>query len=151
MGSALSSPVRPRAERIEGGSVGDAGGFDVFVEIGFELVVGRHLMALAAFFVETDPPALAVGEIVLALHGDGADAGEGIRHDRNEGAIAQPDQGRGVDAIEQQRGLVGRQHRRVAPLEDMLGAAHRVGRVDGEDPAGDEPVEQLADGSEVAA
>jgi hypothetical protein len=28
--------------------------------MGFELVVGRHLMALAAFFVETDPPAFAV-------------------------------------------------------------------------------------------
>jgi hypothetical protein len=39
----------------------------------------RHLMPLAAFFVEADPPALAVGEVVLDPHGDdGADAGLAI-------------------------------------------------------------------------
>ena len=31
----------------------------------------RHLMDLAAFFVEAQPPALAVGEIILDAHADG--------------------------------------------------------------------------------
>ena len=47
------------------------------VEIGFEIVMRRHLVALAAFFVEAHPPALALGEIILDAHADGgADAGE---------------------------------------------------------------------------
>jgi hypothetical protein len=36
---------------------GDAGGADVLIEERFELVVGRHLVLLAAFLVEADPPA----------------------------------------------------------------------------------------------
>jgi hypothetical protein len=46
----------------------DAGGPDVFVEEGFELVVRRHLVLLAALFAEADPPAPAVGEVVLDPH-----------------------------------------------------------------------------------
>ena len=37
----------------------------VGVEIGFEIVMRRHLVDLAAFFVEAQPPALAVGEVIL--------------------------------------------------------------------------------------
>jgi hypothetical protein len=60
---------------------------------GFELVMGRHLVALAAFLVESDPPALAVGEVVLDPHrDDGADAGEGVGHHADQGAIAQADE-----------------------------------------------------------
>jgi hypothetical protein len=34
----------------------DAGGTQVFIEEGFELVMRRHFVALAAFLVETDRP-----------------------------------------------------------------------------------------------
>jgi hypothetical protein len=37
----------------------------VGVEIGFEIVMRRHLVALAAFLVEADPPALALAVIVF--------------------------------------------------------------------------------------
>jgi hypothetical protein len=62
MASPVSSPVRPRAERNRGAFFirTDAGGAQIFVEEGFELVVGGHFVALAAFFVEAHPPALAV-------------------------------------------------------------------------------------------
>jgi hypothetical protein len=52
----------------------------------------RHLVAFAAFLVEPHPPALARGIVIVDAHGDdGADAGEGISHDADEGAVAQPD------------------------------------------------------------
>ena len=75
--------------------IADAGGLDIGVEIGFEIVVRRHLMALAAFFVQPDPPALALRVIVLDAHGDdGADAGEGEGHDADQRAVAQADEAR---------------------------------------------------------
>ena len=58
----------------------------------------RHLMDLAAFFVEAQPPALAVGELILDAHADRrADAGEAERHQRDQCAVAQPDVRRDVD------------------------------------------------------
>jgi hypothetical protein len=112
--------------------------------------MGRHLVALATFLVEADPPALAVGEVVLDPHRHhGADAGEGVGHDPDQGAVAQTDEGRGVDALDQDAGLVGGEHRGLAALDDVLGSAHRGGGIAGEDGAGDEPIEQHADRGEV--
>jgi hypothetical protein len=57
-----------------------------------ELVVRRHLVALAAFLVKAHPPPFALGVVVLDLHGDdGADAGEGVSHHADQRAIAQAD------------------------------------------------------------
>jgi hypothetical protein len=53
-----------RAEQGTPFVAGDAGGTNVLVEECFELVMGRHLVTFAAFFVEADPPALAVGKII---------------------------------------------------------------------------------------
>jgi hypothetical protein len=44
--------------RAEQGALGvpdHVGGAEVFIEEGFELVMGRHFVALAAFLVEPDP------------------------------------------------------------------------------------------------
>ena len=60
-----------------------------------------------------------------------------------------PDECRDIDAVEQLAGLLGGQHRGLAALDDMLGPAHGVRRVDGEDLADDQPVEQHADRGEV--
>jgi hypothetical protein len=38
--------------------IADAGGLDVSIEVGFEIVMRRHLMTLAAFLMQTNPPAL---------------------------------------------------------------------------------------------
>jgi hypothetical protein len=58
----LAGATASRAEEGAPFVAGDAGGTNVLIEEGFELVVRRHLVSLAAFFVEADPPALAVGE-----------------------------------------------------------------------------------------
>src|SRR6266478_4635517 len=59
-------------------------------------------------------------------------------------AVGQRDLPRDLDAPQQPPGLVLGEHRRLAAAYDMLGATHRVRRVDGEDLADDESVEQQA-------
>ena len=46
-------------------------------------------------------------------------------------------------------GLFAGEHRGLAGLDDVLRAAHRMGRIGGDDLAGDQPVEQHADGGQV--
>jgi hypothetical protein len=46
----------------------DAGGGDVGVDIGFQQVVGRHLVLLAAFLVQPHPPAFALRVVVLDVY-----------------------------------------------------------------------------------
>jgi hypothetical protein len=100
--------------------------------------------------VQPHPPALAAGVIILDAHGDdGADAREAVDHHADERAIAQADQGRGFDAVEQMARLILGQYRRLATAHDVLGPAHRMGRIDGENLADDEPIEQHADRREV--
>jgi len=149
--------VRQRAGATGGGAeqgslagITETGRLYIGVEIGFEVVVRRHLMPLAAFLMQADPPALALGVVVLDVHGDdSADAGEGEGHDADQRPVAQPDHGRGVDAVQQPARLFGVQHRGLAGLDHMLRAADRMGGVGGHDLAGDQPVEQHADGCQV--
>jgi len=50
----------------------------------------RHLMPLAAFLMQADPPALALGVVVLDAHGDDrTDAGEGEGHHGNQRPVTQ--------------------------------------------------------------
>jgi hypothetical protein len=83
MAFSVSRPVLPIVERKRGCCrPRGAGRGQIFIEKLLELVMCRHLVLFAAFFAEPHPPALAGGVIVLDLHADdGADAGEGIRHD----------------------------------------------------------------------
>ena len=107
-------------------------------------------MDLAAFFVEAQPPALAVGEIILDAHADRrADAGEAEGHQRDQRAVAQADDGRDVDAVEQLARLRRRQHRRLAALGRVLRPAHRVGGIDRENLPDDEIIEQHPDRGEM--
>ena len=110
----------------------------------------RHLMPLAAFLMQSDPPALALRVVILDAHGDdGADAGKGEGHDTDQRPIAQADHGRCVDAVQQLARLIGVQHRGFAGLDHMLRAANRMRRIGGDDLAGDQPVEQHADRGQV--
>jgi hypothetical protein len=96
-----------RAEQGTPFVAGDARGTEIFVEEGFELVMGRHFVALAAFLVQADPPALIVGEIILDPHRHhGADGGEGVGHDADQRAVAEADEGRGVDASRSEGGIM---------------------------------------------
>jgi hypothetical protein len=90
--------VRPAAGRTEEGGVAgvtDAGSFYVGIEIGFQVVMRRHLVALPAFFMQAHPPALAFGVIVFDPHrNDGADACEGKGHHRDQRPIAKAHEAR---------------------------------------------------------
>lgn len=119
-------------------------------------MVTWDLVLLATFFVRPDPAAASLHKMVTHFHLErSVGACEGIDHDADQRAVAQPDKRRflrfrtvragplddGLDAVEQLAGLCGREHGRLALADDLLEAAHGVGRVCVEYVAGDEPVE----------
>jgi hypothetical protein len=73
-GERITSPDRGPEEGALA-VVADPGSRDVLVDVDFEVMVRRHLVPLAAFLVQADPPALALRVIVVDAHADdGADA-----------------------------------------------------------------------------
>ena len=142
--------------------IADTGRGETFIEELLELMVRRHLVTLAAFLLQPHPPALAVGEIVLDRN-DGADAREAVDHDANQRAVTEAHQPRhfgfrpvrqsdfldDLYASGQLPGLLLSKDRRLATVHDMLGPAHRVRRVGGENLADDQPVEQHTDRGQV--
>ena len=106
MGFSVSALVRPAAERnrrilapspILAASI-------LSVAVLLQIMMRQYLVAFAAFFVQTHPPALSLRVIVLDAHGDdGADPGKGIGHGGDQRPVAPPDDGRGVDAVQPPR------------------------------------------------
>lgn len=142
----------PHGRAEEGGlaAVPQCGGVEIGVQVRFEGVMRRHLVALAAFFVEPHPPALALGVVVLDAHGHhGANAGEGEHHQADERPVPQPDHGRGVDAVQEGARLVTGEHGGLAALHHVLRPAYRVGGVGRENATGHEPIEQHPERSQV--
>src|SRR5579863_6178222 len=95
----VSVPVLPAAVWNKGASGSPAmpGGGDVFIEVLLQTVVTRNLMLLATFFVQADPAASSLHEIVTHFHLEhGVDPREGVDHHADERAIAQPDERRFV-------------------------------------------------------
>ena len=134
---------------------GDAGGGEAGVQIQLQVVMTGDGMLLAALLVQPQPAAAALQEVVPDPHAqDGADAGEGVDHGADQRPVAQANQqgfpqgllglgagavlpgADGPDAVEQGAGFLRCQHRRLAPLEGVFGAAHGVGRVHLEELAG---------------
>jgi hypothetical protein len=83
--------------------VSQAGGVKISVEILFSLVVSRHFVMLAAFFVQSHPPAFPVLVIVFDVHpNDGGHARKAVNHHGEQGAIAQAEKFGYVDRIQEQ-------------------------------------------------
>ncbi len=77
----------------------------------------RHLVLLAAFFVQAYPPALALRVVVVDVHVQrGRDPGEAVDQQRDQRAVAQPDIGRDVDAVDQLARFVAVEDRRLFPF-----------------------------------
>ena len=113
-------------------------------------MVRRYYDVIAAFLVQPEERAFALGVVVGHAHRHGrAHACEAVQHDPDQGAIAQAYQRARVDAVQQAPGLDRRQHRCLAGFNDVFGAAHRTGRVEGHDLADNQPIEQHADGRQV--
>jgi hypothetical protein len=66
------------------------------------------IVELAAFFVQTKPPAFSILVVVLDPHVDGSrNARKTVGHDADERAIAEPDDGIEFDGVDERSGLVG--------------------------------------------
>ena len=103
---------------------------DVAVEILLERMVRRHLVIFPALLVEPEPPALALGEVVLDPHGQRrADPREAVNKDGEERPVTKSDQRIRGDALEQRVRFLGHQHRRLTPLDHVLRTPHHRGRV----------------------
>jgi hypothetical protein len=123
--------------------LGDAGRRDILLQVEVEIVVGWHLVLLAAFLVEPHPSAPSLNKEVLHLHGNRrTHAGEGVDHQSDQRPIAQAGQGSGVDRVEQRPRLVHIQNWRLAAPLRVLRSAYRVGRVRGYDLADNHPIEE---------
>jgi hypothetical protein len=69
---------------------GDIGRLDRSIQIDIKAGVARHLVALAAFLVQPQPPALAVLEMISHSHSHRrAHSGETVHHGSNHGPIPQ--------------------------------------------------------------
>ena len=153
-GQTLSSQAALSVKRSEEGSLLvlqiDACRFDVCIEILLGQMMGWNLMALAAFLVQADPPALALLVVVVNAHlHRGTDASEAVNHQTDDGPIAEPDDRGHVDGVQERPRFVCRQDGRLADSDDMLGAADRACGTHRHDLASDKPVKQHADGSKV--
>jgi len=69
-------------------------------------------------------------------------------HQSDQRAIAQTGMRHHIDAVEQRARFRWIEHRRLPGRDDMTRPAHRSGRVDWHDLAGDEPIEQMPDRGE---
>src|SRR5690606_22534952 len=74
---------------------------------------------------------------------------EAVDHDRDERSVAEPDDGRGVDRVEEFACLVCGENRGLTACDDVSWALDRVSRIRAHYPTRDEPVEESSDGGEM--
>ncbi len=82
--------------------LGDVRRVHVLPQIEFKGMVAGHFMVFAAFFMEPYPKPVLLGVHVFDVHRERrADAGEAIRHERNQGTIAEVRETVGRDGAKQ--------------------------------------------------
>jgi hypothetical protein len=125
IGGKVTGPATGGAEEIAVDVIGDAGRFDILVQTLIETVVTGNVVLLAAFLMQPHPTAAPLHKIVANLHlNDGADPGEAVDHNRDQSAVAQPEEIRLIgllrvigwffgngDTLEQRMGFLDRQDR----------------------------------------
>lgn len=112
--------------------------------------MARHLVALAAFFVQAHPKAPVLSVDVLDPHRQcGAHSCERKHHQRNQRPVPKANGCADIDAIEQLPGFRCIEHGRLALAGRMTGAAHGRGRIVRHDLADYEPVEEMPDHGEM--
>ena len=98
--------------------------------------------------------AAALDVKILDRHRDRrTDAGEGVDHQGNQGAIAQAHDMGGRDGVQQVAGFLSREQPRFSFLDDQLGPADRRGWIDtaqlGNLPGNNQPVVEHANGGQL--
>src|ERR1700730_17458624 len=121
-----------------------------------QVVMAGEVVDLTAFFLQPHPAPALLHVVIFDLHSHGgAHAGEGVAHERDEGAIAETDEDRLLflvlhrNRIQQGSHFVGRQDRALAFLHAVLGAAYRVRGVRWDHLARHEPIEEHANRGQV--
>ena len=133
---------------VRGWRGGKGGG--VILEVGLELVVAGHLVALATLSAEADPGPAPVNEDVLGAHLEQRPhASEGVDHQGDQRVVEQRWERVRHDRIEQVAGFCGREYRRCAFRHGEFRPSHSAGGVGGQDLADDEPVEEHPDSGKV--
>jgi len=90
-----------------------------------KVVVGWHLVLLAALLVQPNPSPAPLHIEVLDPHRDSrSHAGEGVHHQADQSPVAQAGKGSGVDRVDQDTRLVHIQDRRLALFLCILRPAH---------------------------
>ncbi len=81
------------AEQPALGIVAEPRAIEIGLQVAVEVMVGGHVVELAALLVQPDPGAAGLHVDILDSHpfGGGADAGEGVGHERDQRAVAQAD------------------------------------------------------------
>jgi hypothetical protein len=102
---------------------GDAGSVDVGTQFFDERVMARHLVVLAAFFVQTELPAGALWSEIFGVLQRGVYAGERVGEGGYQRAIAPTAQRVGRNGIQQLAPLLGVEHSGLAGFHHMLRAA----------------------------
>lgn len=106
-------------------------------------VMAGHLVLLAAFLVQAEPPGRTLRLQIFHLHRERRrDARERIGKSGDQRAVAQIAHGLGRNAVHKLAPLVGVEHRRLSGFDDMIRTPHGGGRIKRHHLAGDEPVEQ---------
>jgi len=122
------------------------------VEIGLDVVVGGHLVSLAPFLVESQPPAFLLCVVAFDLQPYGCrDPCERIDHHADERLVAEADDRAYVDRVEELAGFVGGENRSFAAADGMRRAADRCRRVVRDDLSCDEPIEKSTNGGRGVA
>ena len=99
-----------------------AGRIEIRIKIGFRVVVSGDFVTIATYFVELNPPALAVLIVVFGFHvHHRRDSRKGLVHEPDDRVIAETDNRIRFDRVEQCPRLLSFQHGSLAAANDMLG------------------------------
>ncbi len=150
-GNAAGQPaVTQGREERRVGFAGESGRGDPLLQILVEVVMAGQLGYLAALLVKPDPTPALLNVVVPDAHaGRRSDAGEGVAHKRDEGAIAESEQGSGVDGGQELVHLLGREHGGLSFADAVLRSPNSMGGIGVYDVAGDQPIKQHADRGQV--
>lgn len=105
---------------------------------------------LAALLMKAHPAPALLDIKVFDLHSGGrSDAGEGVAHQSDQGAISKPKQGSSVDRGQQLTHLLGREHGGFAFLDAVLRSSDGMSWVALHDVPCHQPIEEHTDRGEV--
>ena len=126
------------------------GSRDPLLQILIQVVMTGQLCDLAALLMQPHPAPSVLHVKIFNLHPCcGTDTSEGVAHQSDQRPIAQPEQRADINRSQQVMHFVGIEDRGLPFLDAMLWSTDRMCGVRGDDLAGNQPIEEHADGGQV--